>query len=76
MVPSPHGPIPNDASAHRLIWHPAGFCDLREGLAEVRLRVPLRPTQPMDDPLPIYLKRAKALSLALSGCVGTEAPQA
>jgi hypothetical protein len=63
MFPYPPGPIPDDAQAHLLFWHHAGLFDLLAGLAALLLVLPLRPTAPMDEPLPIPQRKATALRI-------------
>lgn len=53
VLPAPRGPITDDAQAPLLCRHPAGRVELREGLAALLLIVPLMPTAPLDEALPI-----------------------
>src|SRR5712691_1452634 len=63
MFPSPRGPITDDAQAHLLFRNHTGLFDLCEGLAELLLVLHLMPTEPMDDPIPIYEIQAKAFRI-------------
>src|SRR5262245_18880602 len=59
VFPDPLGPITDDAQAHLLCRNQAGFFDLLEGLAELRLILYLMPTEHMDDALTIQQIEAK-----------------
>lgn len=59
--PSPLGPLPDDAQAPRRCRHDAGLWALREGCAEGRLGLPLRPTAPRDEARAISQGEATAL---------------
>src|SRR5262245_61359234 len=59
VFPDPLGPITDDAQTHLLCRNQAGFFDLLEDLAELRLILHLMPTEHMDDALTIKQIEAK-----------------
>src|SRR6266705_5856106 len=63
MFPYPLGPITDDAQAHLRFRNHAGLLDLLEGLAALRLVLPLMPTEHMDDALAIKQIETKALGV-------------
>src|SRR5437867_12502923 len=63
MLPSPLGPITDDAQAHLLFRNHAGLFALLKGLAEVLLVLHLMPTEHMDDALAIKPRETQALGV-------------
>ena len=51
--PEPRSPITDDAQAHRLCRPQAGLCARLEGRAAWRFGLPLLPTEPLAEALPI-----------------------